>query len=71
MHWIAIDCAFTAVMALVYAASSRIRRYLRGIPFWAAIAIVAVAVLPAAFRRCWPRAVLALVVTAGAAADGA
>ena len=66
MHWIAIDCAFTA-LALVYA-ELRDAPFLRGIPFWAAIVIVAVAVVPAAFRRCRPRTVLALVVTAGAVA---
>ena len=66
MHWIAVDCAFTA-LALVYA-ELKAAPFLRGIPFWAAIAIVAVAVVPAAFRRCWPRTVLALVVTAGAVA---
>ena len=65
-HWIAIDCAFTA-LALVYA-ELRAAPFLRGIPFWAAIVIVAVALVPAAFRRCWPRTVLALVVTAGAVA---
>ena len=42
--------------------------FLRGIPLWAAVAIVVVAVVPAAFRRRWPRTVLALVVTAGAVA---
>ena len=67
MHWIAIDCAFTALIALVYFALRAVP-FLRGIPLWAAIAIVAVAVLPAAFRRYRPRAALALVVTAGAAA---
>jgi signal transduction histidine kinase len=66
VHWIAIDCAFTA-LALVYA-ELRDAPFLRGIPFWAAIVIVAVAVVPAAFRRCRPRTVLALVVTAGAVA---
>ena len=65
-HWIAIDCACTA-LALVYA-ELRAAPFLRGIPFWAAIVIVAVAVVPAAFRRCRPRTVLALVVTAGAVA---
>jgi signal transduction histidine kinase len=66
VHWIAVDCAFTA-LALVYA-ELRAAPFLRGIPFWAAIVIVAVAVVPAAFRRCRPRTVLALVVTAGAVA---
>ena len=41
---------------------------LHGIPYWASTAIVAVAVLPAAFRRRWPRTVLALVVAGGAVA---
>jgi signal transduction histidine kinase len=66
VHWIAVDCAFTA-LALVYA-ELRDAPFLRGIPFWAPIVIVAVAVVPAAFRRCRPRTVLALVVTAGAVA---
>jgi signal transduction histidine kinase len=66
-HWIAIDCAFTALMALVYFALRAVP-FLRGIPLWAATAIVVVAVIPAAFRRCRPRSVLALVVTAGAVA---
>jgi signal transduction histidine kinase len=66
VHWIAIDCAFT-VLALVYA-ELRVAPFLRGIPVWSAAAIVVVAVVPAAFRRCWPRTVLALVVTAGAVA---
>jgi signal transduction histidine kinase len=67
VHWIAIDCAFTALIALVYLVLKAVP-FLRGIPLWAAIAIVAVAVVPAAFRRSRPRAALALVVTAGAVA---
>ena len=66
MHWIAIDCAFTALMALVY--ELKAAPFVRGIPGWAAVVIVAVAVVPAAFRRSWPRTVLTLVVTAGAVA---
>ena len=66
MHWIAIDCAFTA-LALVYA-ELKVAPFLRGVPSWAAVAIVAVAVVPAAFRRCRPRTVLALVVVAAAVA---
>jgi signal transduction histidine kinase len=65
--WIAIDCAFTALMALVYAELKAVP-FLRGIPLWAAAVIVAAAVVPAALRRRWPRTVLALVVTAGAVA---
>jgi signal transduction histidine kinase len=66
VHWIAIDCAFTVLMALVY--ELKAAPFVRGIPGWAAVAIVAIAVIPAAFRRRWPRSVLALVVTAGAVA---
>ena len=65
-HWVAIDCAVTAVLALVYAAEFTDPPYLPGIPVWATAA-TALAVLPAALRRRWPRAVLVLVVTGGAA----
>ncbi len=67
MHWIAVDCACTALLLLVYV-ELKAAAFLRGIPLWAAAVIVVVAVVPAAFRRRWPRTVLALVVTAGAAA---
>lgn len=67
MHLIAIDCACTALLLLVYFELKAVP-FLRGIPQWAAAAIIAVAVLPAVLRRCWPRTVLALVVTAGAVA---
>ena len=66
-HWVAVDCVVTALMLLVYV-RLKAAPFLRGIPSWAAIAIVLVAVVPAAFRRRWPRTVLALVVTAGAVA---
>jgi len=59
-HWIAIDCACTVLLALGYAIFKALAS-LHGVPHWAAAAIVAVAVLPAAFRRRWPRGVLALV----------
>jgi len=64
-HWLAIDCAVTAAMALVYGAEFSDPPYLPGMPEWATAATV-LAVLPAALRRRWPRAVLALVVTGGA-----
>jgi signal transduction histidine kinase len=67
MRWIAIDCALTALMLLVYV-ELKAAPFLRGIPLWAAIVIVVVAVIPAAFRRRWPRTVLAVVVIAGAVA---
>ncbi len=67
-HWVWIDCAVTALMALAYAGIFRETADLRGIPYWASPAVVAVTVLPAAFRRYWPRTVLALVVAGGAVA---
>jgi signal transduction histidine kinase len=67
VHWIAIDCAFTALIALVYFELKE-AAFLRGVPLWAAVPIVVVSVFPAVFRRRWPRTVLALVVTAGALA---
>jgi signal transduction histidine kinase len=65
--WIAIDCACTALMLLVYV-ELKAAPFLRGIPLWAAAVIVVAGVVPAALRRRWPRAVLALVVSAGAVA---
>jgi signal transduction histidine kinase len=67
-HWIAIDCAFTALMLLVYV-ELKAAPLLHGIPSWAAIVVVLVAVVPAAFRRCRPRTVLVMVVAAGAVAS--
>ncbi len=68
--WIAIDCACTALMLLVYV-ELKAAPFLRGIPLWAAADIVVAGVVPAALRRRWPRAVLALVVTAGGRCHGA
>jgi signal transduction histidine kinase len=67
-HWVGIDCAVTTLMALAYAEIFRETADLHGIPYWASPAVVAVTVLPATFRRYWPRAALALVVAGGAAA---
>jgi signal transduction histidine kinase len=67
VNWIAVDCACTALLLLVYV-ELMAAAFLRGIPLWEAAAIVVVAVVPAAFRRRWPRTVLALVATAGAVA---
>ena len=67
-HWVAIDCAVTALLALTAVVAFRELADLRGIPHLAAAAIVAVAILPAAFRRRWPRAALALVVAGSAIA---
>jgi signal transduction histidine kinase len=67
-HWVGIDCAVTALMALAYALIIRGTADLRGIPYWANPTLIEVTVLPAAFRRYWPRTVLALVVAGGAVA---
>jgi signal transduction histidine kinase len=67
VHWIAIDCAVTALLMLVYI-ELKAAPFLRGIPLWAASVIIVVAVVPAAMRRYWPRTVLVLVVAAGAVA---
>jgi signal transduction histidine kinase len=67
-HWVAIDCAVTALLALAAVVAFRELADLRGVPRWGAAAIVTVAILPAAFRRRWPRAALALVVAGSAVA---
>ena len=65
---VAIDCAATALLALASAVIFREAAYLPGIPRWAAALVIAAGVLPAAFRRLWPRSVLALVVLSAAVA---
>ncbi|HEY5360999.1 MAG TPA: sensor histidine kinase [Streptosporangiaceae bacterium] len=65
---VAIDCAATALLALASAVIFREAAYLPGIPRWAAALVIAAGVLPAAFRRRWPRSVLALVVLSAAVA---
>ncbi|HEX9034982.1 MAG TPA: sensor histidine kinase [Streptosporangiaceae bacterium] len=67
-HWVAIDCAVTALLALGYAVLFKTLANLHAIPQWAGAALAAMLVLPAAVRRLWPRAVLAIVAVAGAAA---
>lgn len=67
VHWIVIDCVCAALLLLVYV-ELKAAPFLRGIPQWAAAAVIVVAVAPAALRRYRPRAVLALVVAAGAVA---
>jgi len=67
-QWVAIDCAVTALLALTSAVIFREAAYLPGIPRWAAALVIAAGVLPAAFRRRWPRSVLALVVVSAAVA---
>jgi signal transduction histidine kinase len=67
-HWVAIDCVVTALLALVSTVVFKEAASLRGISHWAAAAIIAAGVLPAAARRRWPRSVLALVAVSAAVA---
>jgi signal transduction histidine kinase len=67
-QWVAVDCAVTALLALASAVIFREAASLPGIPGWAAALVIAAGVLPAAFRRRWPRSVLALVVVSAAVA---
>jgi signal transduction histidine kinase len=67
-HWFAIDCVITALLALVYAVGFGAPANLTGIPQWAAAVIAAGVVLPAGWRRRWPRTVLALVAVSWAVA---
>ena len=66
-HWVAIDYFVTALLTFVYAVGFNAVAFTYGVPRWAAVALAALAVLPAAVRRRWPRAVLALVTVSGAA----
>ena len=66
-RWVAIDIACTVLLVLVYGIGFNQPADLTGVPRGVAVLVVAVAVLPAAARRRWPRTVLALVVTGGAA----
>jgi signal transduction histidine kinase len=66
-HWIAIDVACTVLLAGVYGVEFNQPADLTGVPQGVAALVIAVAVLPAAARRRWPRTALALVVAGGAA----
>jgi signal transduction histidine kinase len=66
-HWTAIDVACTVLLAGVYGVEFNQPADLTGVPQGLAALIVAVAVLPAAARRRWPRTALALTVAGGAA----
>ena len=67
-HWVALDYAVTVLLALTAVVAFRELADLPGVPRWGAAAIVAVATVPAAVRRRWPRAALALVVAGAAVA---
>ena len=60
-HWIAVDCVVTAILGAWYITVWRDLAFMRG-PLWIDAVILAVAVVPAAMRRRWPRAVLIAVV---------
>jgi signal transduction histidine kinase len=66
-QWIAIDVACTVLLVIVYRVEFNEPADLQGVAKWAAALVVALAVLPAAVRRRWPRTALALVVAGGAA----
>jgi signal transduction histidine kinase len=60
-HPVAIDCASVALIAFAQTVIFKQLAHPRGISHWEGAVIFAVAVLPAAFRRRWPRTALALV----------
>ncbi len=66
-RWVTIDAACTGLLVLVYGIGFSQPADLTGVPQGVAALVVALAVLPAAVRRRWPRTVLALVVADGAA----
>jgi signal transduction histidine kinase len=61
-HWIVVDC----VAAVLMAPSNKVGS-LR-CPLWVGLILLAMAVFPAALRRLWPRAALAVVVLGAAVA---
>lgn len=65
-RWVAIDYAVTALLVFGYALVFRAPAHLDGIPLWASAVLIAVAVLPAAVRRCRPLAALTSVTVATA-----
>ncbi len=67
-HQVAVDAAVTALLVAAYGVAFGEPADLQAIPRWAAAVIAVLAVVPAAWRRRWPRAVLAVTVTSGAVA---
>jgi signal transduction histidine kinase len=65
-HWVAIDCVAAALIAVIDVVAFNIAGSLWGVPRWFAAVLVACAVVPAAARRRWPRAVLVVLAAAGA-----
>jgi signal transduction histidine kinase len=64
-HPVPIDCVSVALIAFAQTVIFRQLAHLRGISHWEGAVILAVAVLPAAFRRRWPRTALTLTVAGG------
>ena len=64
---VAVDIACTVLLVLVYGIGFNQPADLTGVPQGVAALVVAVAVLPVAAWRRWPRTVLTLVVAGGAA----
>jgi signal transduction histidine kinase len=60
-HWTALDWVVSAILGAWYITVWRDLAFMRG-PRWLDAIVLAVAVVPAAMRRRWPRAVLAAVV---------
>jgi signal transduction histidine kinase len=65
-HWVAIDGAVAALLALVFLVGSTRPAY--GVPLWVAYVLALVSTLPVAVRRLWPLPVLGVVLAGSVAA---